>query len=265
MPVQVNKGLFEKELTAAKLAARGVGKFQLGSFSTKNHVIRKSSKELVSKMDIESQKIIESTLKKELPHYRVFTEEKNTQEEYPRGELFWIVDPLDGTHNYIAGLPFYGVSIALADLNHFYLGVIYLPVFDSLFWAVKKHGAYCNGRRVETSKNNDLSKSMVTYDNQFYLTPGSFTRYHRLIETSFTTRIIGSAAYDLCLIASGKIDARIWNNTKIYDIAAGATIIDEAGGRITDFKGNPLNLSASNVIASNGNVHEQIIVLLKND
>lgn len=258
----MNDRLFEKELNIAKSAVREVGKIQLDLFFTKNHVIRKSVRELVSKADIESQKMLERILKKETPSYRVFTEERNIQKGYPSGELFWIVDPLDGTHNYIAGLPFYGVSIALADLNHFYVGVVYLPFFDSLYWAVKQHGAYCNGEIIKTSENNDFSKSMITYDNQFYLAPKSFESYQRLIERSFTTRIIGSAAYDLCLIAAGKIDARIWNNTKICDIAAGVTLITEAGGRITNFSGNPVNLSPCDAIASNGKVHDEIIAIL---
>ena len=257
--------LFEKELSLAKSAAQEAGKIQLELFSNKNHVIRKSSKELVSRVDIESQKIIEGLLKKGFPQFKIFTEEKIAGGDYPSGELFWIVDPLDGTHNYIAGLPFYGISIALADLNCFYVGVIYLPFFDALFWAVRGQGAYCNGAKIEVSKNNEFSKSMVTYDNQFYLSPKSLKIYERLIENSFTTRITGSAVYDLCLIANGKIDARIWNNTKICDIAAGLVLVTEAGGRMTDFKSRAVNLSCGEVVASNSKVHDKVISILNEE
>lgn len=260
--LRVDKRLFAKELNIAKLAAKKAGKIQSDMFASKNHIIRKSSKELVSRADIESQKIIESVLKKEFPDYKIFTEEKSMKEKYPPGKLFWIIDPLDGTHNFIAGLPFYGVSIALADLNSFHVGIIYLPAFNSLFWAVRHEGAYCNGQPIKTSNNDDLSKSMITYDNQFYLAAQSFTRYQKLIEKTFTTRIIGSAVYDLALILTGKIDARVWNSTKICDVAAGIVLMNEAGGRITDFKGNPLSLSACDVIASNGYVHNDIIAIV---
>ena len=262
---QVKIKTFENELNIAKKAAKEAGRIQLELFANKNHTIRKSAKELVSKADIESQKIIESILKGELPGYQSYSEEKRIQEGYSTDKPFWIVDPLDGTHNYIAGLPFFGVSLALVDVNYFYLGVIYLPVFDTLFWALRKEGAYCNGKRIETSKNNDLSKSMITYDNQFYLNPRSLTLYERLIEKSFTTRIFGSAVYYICLVASGKIDARIWNSTKICDIAAGIPLINEARGRITDFQGKPVSLSCGNVIASNGFVHDEILTILNSD
>lgn len=262
---QVKVKTFEKELDIAKKAARAAGKIQLGLFSNKNHVIRKSAKELVSRVDIESQGAIESILKDEFPDYHSYSEEKRVQEDYSVDSPFWIIDPLDGTHNYIAGVPFYGISIALADIRDFYAGVIYLPAFDSLFWAVKNCGAYCNDEKIRVSQNNELSKSMITYDNHFYLTPDTFTNYKKLVERAFTTRIIGSAAYDLCLVASGRIDARIWNNTKLCDVAAGITIVSEAGGCITDFVGAPLSLSVKDVIVSNGGVHDEIIRAISTD
>lgn len=257
--------MFEDELKIAKQAAVEIGKMQLELFRTKYHVIRKSPKELVSKVDIESQKKIEQLLKKEHKKYEVFSEEKSIQKAYPSNDLFWIVDPLDGTHNYIAGLPFFGVSIALADINKFYIGVIYLPGFDSLFWALKGRGAYCNDKKIEISHNDDISKSLITYDNQFYLASKSFEYYKKLVEKTFTTRIIGSAIYDICLVASGIVDARIYNSTKIYDIAAGITIISEAGGRLTDFNGNNLTLSVKDVIASNGKIHNALLEIFNSD
>ncbi len=261
--IKSKKALFSKELETAKLAAIESGKIQLELFSEKNHVIRKSPKELVSSADVRSEKVIETILKKEFLDFKIFTEEQRIQERYPTGEPFWIVDPLDGTHNFIAGLPFFGTSIAFADLNNFYIGVIYLPVFDLLLWAVDQQGAYCNGKRIGVSNNSDFSKSMVMYDNQFYLTQKSFMNYQALVENSFTTRIIGSAVYDIYLVASGKVDARVWNNTKICDIASGVTLISEAGGFITNFKGRHLSLSEHNdVIASNAKVHNQIMGLI---
>lgn len=256
---QVKIKTFENELKSAKMAVTAAGKVQFGLFSNKNHVIRKSAKELVSRADIESERIIENILNNWSFGYQIYSEEKRTHEGYPSDRPFWIVDPLDGTHNYIAGLPFYGVAIALVDMSDFYVGVIYLPYFDSLFWAVKNSGAYCNDEQIHASQNSELSKSLITYDNNFSLAQGSFANYKKLADKAFTTRIIGSAAYDLCLVASGKIDARVWNSTKICDIAAGVTIISEAGGRITDFSGTPINLSVKEAIASNGRVHDEII------
>lgn len=261
----MNDKSFGNELNAAKYAAKKVGRIQIDMFPNKKHVIRKSPKELVSKIDIESQSEIIHVLKKECHDYEVFSEEKTIQQAYPEGKLFWIVDPLDGTHNYIAGLPFFGVSIALADIHNFYVGVIFLPAFDTLFWAVRHHGAYCNNVKIASSDNKDLAKGLVTYDNQFYLSHDSFHNYRKLVEKTFTTRITGSAVYDLCLVASGKIDARIYNATKIYDVAAGAVLVNEAGGKITDFQGRPLTTNVKDVIASNGKVHKDIMEILNHE
>ncbi|SLM30894.1 putative Inositol-1-monophosphatase [Desulfamplus magnetovallimortis] len=252
---------FKKELLTAQSAALAAGKIQTALFHKSNQVIRKSPKEFVTTVDMNAQKEIELILNHDFPAYSLFTEEKVVQGKYPENERFWIVDPLDGTHNYIARLPFYGVSIALMEKKQFLVGVIYLPAFDKLFHAVKGEGAYCNEKKISVSKNGDLSKSMVAYDNQFYLDQKIFDNYKKLIQNTFTTRILGSAVCDICLIASGDIDARIWNKTKLVDIAAGVTILQEAGGSITDFKGNPVSLFPSDVIASNGKVDRQLMNL----
>lgn len=261
----MNKGSFEKELRVAQAAAKAAGRIQREYFLVKNHVVRKSPRELVSKTDLESQNVVMKVLRDAFPEYKIFTEETVNKKNYPHDELFWIVDPLDGTHNYVAGLPFYGSSIALADSNNFYIGVIYIPIFDFLFWAIKGKGAYCNNRAISTSNNSDLSKSMVAYDNQFYLSEDSFARYGIIVKNAFTTRIIGSAVYDLCLVASGRIDARIWNCTKICDIAAGMVLVKEAGGRVTDFSGNSVRLHVRDVIASNGLVHGKLTEIVNSE
>ena len=177
-------------------------------------------------------------------------------------DLFWIIDPVDGTHNYISGLPNFGVSIALATKNEFLLGVIYLPYFDEMYYAVKNHGAFMNDEKIQVSKNDDLEKSMITFDNQFYLDKKSFEVYKKIVDGCFTTRILGSAVYDFCLIASGKVDARVWNNTKIFDFAAGLTIVNEAGGKVTDFSGNKITLTSHDILASNSFVHKELLTLI---
>ncbi|PWH09908.1 inositol monophosphatase, partial [Bacteroidetes bacterium SCGC AAA795-G10] len=186
-----------------------------------------------SNVDLECQNISYELLRKDF-QYEILSEEKKTQDEIET-ELFWIIDPVDGTHNYISGLPNFGVSIALASKKEFLLGVIYLPYFDEMYYAVKNQGAFMNGEKIQVSKNNDLEKSMIAFDNQFYLNKKSFDVYKKIVDACFTTRILGSAVYDFCLIASGKVDARVWNNTKVFDFAAGLTILNEAGGKVTDF------------------------------
>ena len=248
---------YTKELDVAKSVAKEMGKIQLKNFRKNLKVIRKSPKDFVSNVDLECQNVSYELLKKEF-EYDILSEEKKTQDEIDT-ELFWIIDPVDGTHNYISGLPNFGVSIALATKKEFLLGVIYLPYFDEMYYAVKNQGAFMNDEKIQVSKNNDLEKSMITFDNQFYLNKKSFDVYKKIVGSCFTTRILGSAVYDFCLIASGKVDARVWNNTKVFDFAAGITIVNEAGGNITDFGGNKINLDTHDILASNSFVHQELL------
>ena len=251
---------YEKDLDVAKSTAREMGRIQLKNFRKDLKVIRKSPKDFVTSVDLECQKLSSELLKKEF-EYEILTEEKKTQDEIT-SDLFWIIDPVDGTHNYISGLPNFGVSIALATKKEFLLGVIYLPYFDEMYHAVKSQGAFMNDQKLQVSKNNYLEKSMITFDNQFYLNKKSFDVYKKIVGSCFTTRILGSAVYDFCLIASGKIDARIWNNTKVFDFAAGLTIVREAGGKITDFGGGEITLNSHDILASNSFVHQELLSII---
>ena len=248
---------YTKELDVAKSVAKEMGKIQLKNFRKNLKVIRKSPKDFVSNVDLECQNLSYELLRKDF-QYEILSEEKKTQDEIET-ELFWIIDPVDGTHNYISGLPNFGVSIALATKKEFLLGVIYLPYFDEMYYAVKNQGAFMNDEKIQVSKNNDLEKSMITFDNQFYLNKKSFDVYKKIVDSCFTTRILGSAVYDFCLIASGKVDARIWNNTKVFDFAAGLTILNEAGGKVTDFGGNQVNLDTHDILGSNSFVHQELL------
>ena len=251
---------YTKELDVAKSVAKEMGKIQLKNFRKNLKVIRKSTKDFVSNVDLECQNLSYELLRKDF-QYEILSEEKKTQDEIGT-ELFWIIDPVDGTHNYISGLPNFGVSIALATKKEFLLGVIYLPYFDEMYHAVKNQGAFMNDEKIQVSKNNDLEKSMITFDNQFYLNKKSFDVYKKIVDSCFTTRILGSAVYDFCLIASGKVDARVWNNTKVFDFAAGLTIVNEAGGKLTDFNGNEITLDTHDILASNSFVHQELLTVI---
>ena len=251
---------YTKELDVAKSVAKEMGKIQLKNFRKNLKVIRKSTKDFVSNVDLECQNLSYELLRKDF-QYEMLSEEKKTQDEIGT-ELFWIIDPVDGTHNYISGLPNFGVSIALATKKEFLLGVIYLPYFDEMYHAVKNQGAFMNDEKIQVSKNNDLEKSMITFDNQFYLNKKSFDVYKKIVDSCFTTRILGSAVYDFCLIASGKVDARVWNNTKVFDFAAGLTIVNEAGGKLTDFNGDEITLNSHDILASNSFVHQELLTVI---
>ncbi len=251
-----------EELASAIDAAREAGEILQKNFGKKYRVIRKSPKEMVSSIDMKAQKAILDILEPQFPNHGIITEEKSPDTN--KYEKNWIIDPIDGTHNYIAGLPFSGVSIALAHGNNFKLGVILFPMENRLYYALKGKGAYLNHEKITASKNTELSKAMISFDNQFHLNENSFDYYKKLTERAFTTRILGTATNDACLTAEGKIDGRIWVNTKICDIAAGIVILTEAGGQMTNFDGSPCTLESKQVVASNGKIHDQLLDIVKN-
>nr|MBC8485937.1 inositol monophosphatase [Bacteroidota bacterium] len=220
----------------------------------------KSQKELVSNVDMKCQQLSYDLLTGET-RYPILSEEIRNTTEIAE-DYCWIVDPLDGSHNFISGLPAFGVSIALVKNRKSVVGVLYLPFYDMLYSAIKGRGAYMNGQKICVSTNNNLEKSMITYDNMFHTDINIIKRFEKIIDRSFTVRITGSAIYDFSLIASGKIDSRVWNNTKMYDFSAGGLIIEEAGGKITNFKGKPITLKTKDIIASNGLVHNEIISII---
>ena len=249
-----------KELNIAIEAAKKAGEILKKNFGQKYRVIRKSPKEMVSIVDMQAQKAILEVLEPNFPGYGIIMEERLSN---PGGDgKNWIIDPMDGTHNYIAGLPFSGVSIGLAKDKDFQLGVIFFPMDNRLYYAEKGKGAFLNNERIAASQNQELSKAMVTFDNQFHLNKKSFDYYKKLVERAFTTRILGTATNDVCMTAEGKIDGRIWVNTKICDIAAGIVILTEAGGKITNFDGTPCTLDSRQVVASNGKIHEELLAVV---
>ncbi len=249
------------ELTKAIEAARKAGAVLSENFGRKYRVIRKSPKEMVSVVDMKAQKAILEILEPHFPEYGIITEEKTSHVD--ESGKNWIIDPLDGTHNYIAGLPFSGISIGLADGANFMLGVIFFPMENRLYYAVKGKGAYLNDEKISVSQNTQLSKTIITFDNQFHLNEKSFIYYRRLTERAFTTRILGTATNDVCMTAEGRIDGRIWVNTKICDIAAGIVILTEAGGRMTNFDGTPCTIASKQVVASNGRVHDELLEICR--
>jgi len=250
-----------KELEVAKLVAQKVGNLQIKYFKSKLEVIRKSRKDLVSNVDIECQKLSTKLLTEDFD-YGILSEEKRIK-VLPETEYFWIIDPIDGTHNYISGLPLFGISIALATKSEFLLGVIYLPLLDEMYFATKGQGSFLNDKRIHVSRNKDIEKSMINFDNQLHDNKNLLSIYGSIIDNSFTTRILGSAILDLGFVSSGIIDARVFSKTKVFDFAAGLTIVDEAGGKVTNFRGAPVTIHSTNVLATNGYIHDVLLELIK--
>jgi len=245
-----------------KSALVNAGKIIENTKSEGYKVIRKHIKEMVTEIDMAVQTYLIDYLSAETGCTSFISEEIRIP-AYDHNE-FWVIDPLDGTHNFIAGLPFYGISIAYVENSSIEYAGIYFPQSQLLYHAQRGKGAYKNDTKIQVSVNDDIEKSIIAYDNQFYLDKQSITNFIKIQEKVFTTRILGVAARDACFVAEGVLDARIWNNTKLCDVAAASLIVKEAGGSITDFDGNQLDLHAiRDVVCSNGKFHDEILSVLK--
>ena len=225
-------------------------------------IIRKSQKELVTEIDLIVQSYLSETLST-INDCDIFFEEDKSQASKILSQECFIIDPIDATHNLIAGLPFYNLSIGYVYNNEIVFGIIHFPYSEDIYHAYKGDGAYKNLDQISVSENAVLEKSIVAYDNQFHLDKSIMINYQKLVESVFTTRILGSANRDACFIAEGVLDARVWNSTKVFDIVAGSIIVNEAGGLVTDFNAQPINLGNINkVVMSNGGIHQELLELI---
>ncbi|MBI3604992.1 MAG: inositol monophosphatase [Nitrospirae bacterium] len=178
----------------------------------------------------------------------------------------WIIDPLDGTTNYVHGFPFFCVSIGLEYDGAVILGVVYDPFRNDLFYASKGTGAFLNGQPIRVSKENELRRSLLVtgFPYDFRENPGQiFSHFFQLSQASQGVRRTGSAALDLCYLAAGYFDGFWELNLSPWDVAAGSLIVEEAGGRVSGFNGEALSIYSKNILASNGQIHSQMAELLQ--
>lgn len=215
-------------------------------------VVEKGLNQLVSYVDIEAEKQLVAELQKLAPEAGFVTEE-NTVEQV-KNELVWIIDPLDGTTNFIHNLPIFSISIALVKGNEILLGVVYEMGKKDLFYAWQNGGAWCNGERISVSKTSELSQSLIATGFPYY----EFDQMEAYIKTltylmknTHGLRRLGSAAVDLAYVASGKFDAFFETGLHAWDVAAGCLLVQEAGGTVYDFKGENNFLFGKSITAGN--------------
>lgn len=222
-------------------------------------VEQKALNDLVSYVDKEAEKIIVSRLEVILTEADFITEEGTAARD---GKAYtWIIDPLDGTTNFIHGLPVYAVSIGLRYIDEIVLGVVYEINQDECFYAVKSHGAYLNGKRIQVSKARRLAESLIAtgFPYSGFSKIDDYLKILRsLMEKSHGVRRVGSAAMDLCYVACGRAEGFFEYNLKPYDVAAGAIIVMEAGGKISDFRQGSDYLFGGDILASNYHIHEEL-------
>lgn len=245
--------------------ANEVGDFILEerkSFSTSD-VKYKGKNDLVSYVDTEAEKMIVSKLSEVFPEAGFITEEKTINkvgEEYN-----WIIDPLDGTTNFIHGLPLYSTCIGLMKGNEVLLGVVYEINKDECFYATKGNGAFCNGKQISVTAANSIDESLFATGfpiHNFEKLDQYLTILNELMKNAHGLRRMGSAAVDLAYVACGRCEGFFEYNLNPWDVAAGTLIVEEAGGFVTDFKGGSDHIFGREIIAA-GPVHQELLSLVK--
>ena len=228
---------------ASKALIRDFGEIE------KLQVSVKGPSNFVTNADIKAEKIIIEELMKAKKNYSIISEEDGSKINSD-SENVWIIDPIDGTSNFLHGIPHFAISIALKSNNEIISGLIYDPIKDEMFYAEKNNGAFFNNQRIKVSKKKEI-------ENCLFATGGK-----EKVISGFITRKTGSAALDMAYVAAGRFDGYFQNNLYLWDEAAGIIIIKEAGGIVNEI--NISNCSNIKIIASSSRINEKMHEKLKN-
>lgn len=220
--------------------------------------------DIVTEVDQAAQDLIEKEILNKYPDHGILAEED--LDFRGASDFVWIVDPLDGTTNYAHGFPVFSVSIAIAHKDETVCGVVYNPVSEEMFKGIRGEGADLNAHPIRVSETDHLNRSLLGTGFPYNIrntTDTNLDHFHNFALKTQGIRRCGSAALDMCFVAAGRLDGFWELDLKPWDIAAGALIVREAGGITSDFCGNPLVLSASQVLATNGSIHNQMLDVLR--
>ena len=212
-------------------------------------VAKKGPKDFVTKTDKRVEEILIQELSKSKKNYSFITEETGVIKNVDDNNV-WIIDPIDGTTNFLHGIPHFAISVALKSNNKIISGIIFDPIKNEMFYAEKNNGSYFNNQRIRVSNKNNLDECLFG------------TNIQGVKFSNLNVRCSGSAALDLAYVGAGRLDGFFQNNLNIWDIAAGLLIIDEAGGKINNFEDN--KISKINLMASSSNIFNKMMENLDN-
>ena len=234
-------------------------------------ISNKGDIDLVTEADVASEELIIERIRTHYPRHAILAEESGPSDgviaEAGKSDWKWIIDPLDGTTNYAHGYPCFCVSIAAEYKGRIEIGVVYDPIRDELFAAERGQGATLNERRIRVSAIEDLNQAMLCtgFPYDVRQRPRFARHFTNFTMQAQAVRRDGSAALDLAYVAGGRFDAFWEDGLNPWDVAGGIILIEEAGGRVTDFEGAPLDIYTPKVLATNGLIHDVMMRVLGSD
>ena len=250
-------------LNAVEAGAAELSRFFNQSFKVSN---KQGINNLVTEADHAAEKAILNIIKAEFPNHYILSEEAG--EIVQDSNYKWIVDPIDGTVNFAHSIPLCCVSIAIEHAGVIVMAAVYNPNLNELFFAEKGKGATLNEKGIKVSeKSSVINACLVTGFPYTYLdTPnGPLEIFEKFIRKGVPVRRLGSAAIDLCWVAAGRFDGFYEHKLEAWDSAAGYLIVEEAGGLVTDFKGNKFSPYQPHVLATNGKIHDEMLAVINNE
>lgn len=245
---------------------REVGKFLLQSLGNAQSIQLKGPANLVTEMDRRSEAHLIQAIRARYPDHAILSEEAGALAG-GSGQPEWILDPIDGTTNYVHGLPYFCVAVALRRGLQLQAGLVYYPYVDDLYWAERGGGAFLNGKPLRVSATPLLADALLATGFPSDLSRAPDTNVEHFLALMPKTRAIrrlGSASLDLCNVAAGRLDGSWQPTMLIWDVAPGAIIVEEAGGQVTDFAGQA-GAYEGNIAASNGKIHAALVEVLQRD
>ncbi len=247
--------------------AEGAGKILLSYYRKKLIIKEKFKAGLVTQADLKSEKFIKAALQKKFPSF-VFIGEESGQSDLIHGDTpVWHVDPLDGTTNFVHGFPMFCVSIGLAIAGDPVLGVIHIPCLKETFHAAKGSGAFLGKKKIHVSDRKKISECLLTtgfaYSQEESMLAPAIEKFHNAHLEARAVRRPGAAAIDLAYVAAGVFDGFWEQNLGSWDICAGAALVTEAGGEVSNYRNDPLDLMGREVLATNGIIHPRMMEILK--
>jgi myo-inositol-1(or 4)-monophosphatase len=258
--VETQVATLDRHLEVARKAAKESGRIQVQGLSEKLQVDHKGRYDLVTDVDRKCEEVVTGILEQAFPTIGILAEE-STHKDTGSGET-WIIDPLDGTTNYASGYPAFCTNIALQRDGEIVLGVVYEPLRDELFEAVRKKGARRNGDPVRVSNTEDLSQALLATGFPYDRCEQPQTNLDRFCALTMRTRGVrrgGSASLDLCYTACGRLDGYWEIRLQPWDVCAGALIVSEAGGRISNLAGGDYDWTGKETLASNRRLHDALV------
>lgn len=254
---------FGEFVTAATAIARQAGAILRERLGRVEQIDYKGTVDLVTEVDRRSEEAIVGALTTRFPGHRIVAEE-GSGEASGASPYRWLIDPLDGTTNYAHGHPYFGVSIALQHAGKLVVGVVYDPVKDELFHAERGGGAFLNGRPIHVSGIDELIRGLVVtgFPYDAAKRPVALAHWHAFSFAAQGTRRNGAASLDLCSVACGRFDGFYEAHLGPWDCAAGALIVAEAGGRVTDYHGQSFDPFRGAIVTSNGLLHDAMLKVL---